>query len=572
MATVENSLRRHRFSEERSHILTVQLEDYFHGVAFRRVVDKSRWSRFEARLEQNTLRVLDLLEETGSKATFFVLSTVAASYPKLLAEVLRRGHAIGSAGVTQTSFRHLSPQDFREEARRSKDSIEAATGRIVRGFRMADRRLSTRDLWAFEVLAQEGYVYDSSLSPSAFQFLGHAAHTSFHRDGRWGIRELPLPSLSLLGYRIPIAGGNYFRQFPESLSKIAVEHWMRLRSEPFIMYFRVWDLDRHQPRITGAPWLAQVRHYRNPSVMPELLTYFLQRYRFTSAEEYLDLPSEAAERVLEPPASIVQTPTAARVRVPVTVVIPCFNEELVLPYLANTLGGLRDLLEPSYDLTFLLVDDGSSDGTWQSLHRIFGADPRFRLILHPINRGVAAAILTGVKNASTEVVCSMDCDCTYDPHELAHMIPLLSEGVDLVTASPYHPEGAVVNVPAWRLGLSRAASLLYGAVLRLPLHTYTSCFRVYRRSAVEDLALREPGFLGVAELLGELALNGSRIVEHPAVLETRMLGRSKMRVLQTALGHLRLMTRFLLRRHNRAAAGKAERASKSQGSADILNI
>jgi hypothetical protein len=157
---------------------------------------------------------------------------------------------------------------------------------------------------------------------------------------------------------------------------------------------------------------------------------------------------------------------------------------------------------------------------------------------------VAAAILSGIRAAGTEIVCSIDCDCTYDPHGLAAMIPRLADGVDLVTASPYHPKGRVLNVPAWRLSLSRGASFLYRLVLRQKLYTYTSCFRVYRRSAVAELALREEGFLGVAEILARLDLQGSVIVEHPATLEVRLLGQSKMKVLRSVAGHLRLLAQL----------------------------
>jgi glycosyltransferase involved in cell wall biosynthesis len=196
----------------------------------------------------------------------------------------------------------------------------------------------------------------------------------------------------------------------------------------------------------------------------------------------------------------------------------------------------------------MFVDDGSADGTWQALHRTFGAWPGCRVMRHEQNQGIAAAILTGIRHAETEVVCSIDADCTYDPHELANMIPLLSEEVDAVTASPYHPLGEVRNVPRWRLGLSASCSFLYRRVLRQKLATYTSCFRVYRKSAVAGLTLWENGFLGVTELLARIDLNGGQIVEYPATLEVRMLGRSKMKTVKTIAGHLKLMLRLLVRR------------------------
>jgi dolichol-phosphate mannosyltransferase len=121
------------------------------------------------------------------------------------------------------------------------------------------------------------------------------------------------------------------------------------------------------------------------------------------------------------------------------------------------------------------------------------------------------------------------------------MIPLLTEGVDVVTASPYHPQGKVRNVPRWRLFLSKSLSRLYRIVLRQKLHTYTSCFRVYRRQAALGVTVERGGFFGVTEMLGRLDLDGRRIVEFPTTLEARMLGRSKMKVLGSIAGHLGLL-------------------------------
>jgi hypothetical protein len=171
--------------------------------------------------------------------------------------------------------------------------------------------------------------------------------------------------------------------------------------------------------------------------------------------------------------------------------------------------------------------------------------------------------LTGLRHAGTEIVCSIDCDCSYDPHDLANMIPLLRDGVALVTASPYHPEGRVHNVPAWRLVLSKSLSRMYRIVLRQPLHTYTSCFRVYRRSVLIGIQPERGGFLGIAELIGRLALSGAEIVEHPATLEVRVLGHSKMKILQTIWGHLGLITSLAWRRVTQRArvAPVVDRAS-----------
>jgi dolichol-phosphate mannosyltransferase len=103
----------------------------------------------------------------------------------------------------------------------------------------------------------------------------------------------------------------------------------------------------------------------------------------------------------------------------------------------------------------------------------------------------------------------------------------------------------VLNVAGWRLFLSRSLSGIYRHVLHNDLHTYTSCFRVYRRSAAIRIPINERGFLGVAEFIGRLDLSGSRIVEYPTRLEVRMLGRSKMRVLKTIAGQLGLLRKLI---------------------------
>ena len=202
---------------------------------------------------------------------------------------------------------------------------------------------------------------------------------------------------------------------------------------------------------------------------------------------------------------------------------------------------LRSELAGHCELELLLVDDGSTDETWDLMQSHFGNRTDVRFLRHETNRGIAAAISTGVRHARADVVASLDADCTYDPLVLVPMQRLLKDDVDLVVASPYHPAGDVEGVPAWRLALSRLASRLYRVVLRNKLHTYTSCVRIYRRSSVVDLPLRNGGFVGVVELVCQLDRDGGKIVEYPAVLRVRKTGHSKMRVARTTWDHLRLL-------------------------------
>lgn len=237
----------------------------------------------------------------------------------------------------------------------------------------------------------------------------------------------------------------------------------------------------------------------------------------------------------------------------VAIVVPCCNEEPALEHLAERLRALEQQLGGRWEPQFIFVDDGSTDRTAARLLELFGGRPNCRIIRHVRNRGIAAAIRTGLRAARTEIVCSIDADCTYDPCELERMIPLLADGVDLVTGSPYHPLGRVENVPGWRLRLSRGLSAAYRRLLGSRLHTFTSCFRVYRKSAVQCLPLREEGFLGTAELIVRLMQAGGRVVEYPAVLRVREYGQSKMNVCRAIAAHLRFLARLLVEKFGRAA-------------------
>jgi glycosyltransferase involved in cell wall biosynthesis len=235
----------------------------------------------------------------------------------------------------------------------------------------------------------------------------------------------------------------------------------------------------------------------------------------------------------------------------VTVVVPLYNERECTELMMSSLAQLEHALGRRFDFEFLLVDDGSTDDTVALLSKAIAGRPNYRLVEHGENRGIAAAIHTGIRAASHDVAVSIDCDGSYDPLLIGELVPKLTPGVDMVTASPYHRDGGVVNVPAWRLRLSRLASQLYGLLCRHKFSCYTSCFRAYRRDAVAAVELENHRFVGVAELMWKVLERGGRVVEHPAKLRSRMAGHSKMRVIRASLGHLGLMIRIAYSRLRR---------------------
>jgi polysaccharide deacetylase family protein (PEP-CTERM system associated) len=564
----------------RRHILTVVLEDYYHLSPFKGLIDRTRWSRFERRLEIGARRTLTLLDEFDVRATFFVLGWVAEMVPELVRDITDRGHEVASKGYDHRSIQEMSPALFWEDIHRSREALEHATGRQVLGYRIADRWFSPGDLWALDMLRQAGYRYDSSIKPIFRSFRQEPWRRFIHQhNGPAGsIWEVPVSSADIFGYHIPVAGGNYFRQFPRKFVRRAIADWDRHVAAPFVMYFHTWELDPEQPRISAASLAASIRQYRNLRQMEPMLREYLARYSFHGIADHLgikQLTSRWSPDAIGPSLARHAGPTDQSRRAGVSIVVPCYNEEAALPYLANTLRELEQVLE-DYRLEFVFVDDGSRDRTPEMLEQLFGQKADCVIVPCEKNRGVTAAILTGIREATSEIVCSIDCDCSYDPRELRSMIPLLGEGVDLVTASPYHPQGSVRNVPQWRLSLSKSASALYRLLSRHKLGTYTSCFRVYRRRAMLDLDIRQPGFLGIVEIIGKLDLRGRNIAEYPTTLESRILGRSKMKTLRTIAGHLGLMARLAWLRATRRGVPSplvtfVSRKSPENGSGAIPN-
>jgi polysaccharide deacetylase family protein (PEP-CTERM system associated) len=562
-----------RFPSNKKHLLTVLVEDYFHVGAFENLIQKRNWQNFEPRYEQNTLKTLDLLDKLKTKATFFVLGWIAEQNPKLIKEIAARGHEVASRGFYHRSLSQLTSEEIREDLRRTSQVLQEASGQKIIGYRSAEKLSYEKDERIISILADEGFAYDASFVPTTKTEKPKRFAHQIHKNGQ-AIWEFPYSTRNLGVGLLPISGGNYFRQIPYTLMRHAVRDWTRRYEEPFVFYFHVWELDPEQPKISAASRYNQIRHYRKLDKMEWIIKENLELYDFCDVAEFLDLKdslqvqspkSEVQSQKLkvQSPKSEVQNPKSK-----ISVVIPCYNESEALNYLSRTLCSVEEELnEKGFHANFIFVDDRSSDDTFDKLHQLFGEKENFRIIQHETNQGVAAGIMTGIKAAETEIVCSMDCDCTYDPHELATMIPLLTEDVDMVTASPYHKKGGVRNVPEWRLFLSKGASWLYRRTLKAKLSTYTSCFRVYRRSSVIDLDIKEKGFLGVAEMLGKLDISGGTIIEYPAILEVRLFGISKMKTLRTIFGHLKLLSHLSnerLFRKNKAIREREEWRVKSE--------
>jgi dolichol-phosphate mannosyltransferase len=220
-----------------------------------------------------------------------------------------------------------------------------------------------------------------------------------------------------------------------------------------------------------------------------------------------------------------------------SIIVPCYNEEEGIPNLAFKLNPILKELTNKWELELIFVDDGSSDKTNELLHQFFVRD-YVKIIKHEKNKNLGASIRTGFENSTGDVVVTMDSDCTYNPNAIFPMLDMLDEETSIVTASPYHPDGGVRNVPKYRIFLSKSITKIYQILTKKDINTFTALFRVHTKDVVQNISFNSNDFLATAEHLIKSSMSGRKIKEYPLVLNVREYGTSKMRLLGVINSHL----------------------------------
>ena len=263
--------------------ISVDVEDYFHAEALAAYVRRDEWDTLQSRVVDNTLRVLELFNPSGVKATFFILGWVADRFPKLVREIQGAGHEIACHSYFHRPIYRLSPEEFREDTRRAVRAIEDACGIKLEGYRAPTFSITKNSLWALEILAEEGFQYDSSIFPIHHDLYGMANWPRFPtvctlQDKR-ELLEFPLSTFRLLGTNWPFGGGGYLRIFPSSYTHRGFFELNEREKMPVIVYFHPWEVDPDQPRFNlGAR--SRFRHYTNLKRMKQRIADLLQRYSF----------------------------------------------------------------------------------------------------------------------------------------------------------------------------------------------------------------------------------------------------------------------------------------------------
>ena len=270
--------------------LTFDVEEYFHAEAFAGVLRPEEWPGLESRVVATTERILDILDREHVRATFFVLGWVAERYPSLVREIASLGHEIGCHGFGHRMIQHLTRSEFERDVRRAKSALEDASGHAVIGYRAPTFSVMRETLWSLSVLYEAGFRYDSSIFPIVHDRYGIPDAPRFpHRLKTLNggdLIEFPMSTVLMLGRRVPVGGGGYFRIMPYSLTRRALRRINARDRQPAMVYLHPWELDPDQPRLPVGP-LTRFRHLVNVGKTEARLVRLLGDFAFAPAAEVL---------------------------------------------------------------------------------------------------------------------------------------------------------------------------------------------------------------------------------------------------------------------------------------------
>jgi polysaccharide deacetylase family protein (PEP-CTERM system associated) len=270
-------------------VLSIDVEEYYHAAIFRRGTGGRRGD-FASRVERTVDRTLAVLREQRTPATFFVLGEVAAAHPSIVRKIARDGHEVACHGDRHEDVCRQTPTEFRDDVRRAKAVLEDLVAGPVIGYRAPNFSIGRAQSWAYEILAEEGFRYDSSLFPILHDRYGEPGAPRFPheiwRSGAAALVEFPIGTTRLLGVNLPIGGGGYFRLLPFAWTQLGIRRVNTRERQPVMFYFHPWELDPHQPRPPMA-WQHRARHYVGLDKEVARLSRLLDEFCFGTARDVL---------------------------------------------------------------------------------------------------------------------------------------------------------------------------------------------------------------------------------------------------------------------------------------------
>ncbi len=265
--------------------LSIDVEDYFQVSALAPHFPRAGWDGTRSRIERNIDRVLGLLDDADTRATFFTLGWVAERYPKLIRRIAEEGHELASHGYAHHRASELDADALAADLALSKAVLEDTAGVAVVGYRAPSFSIGKANEWAFDCILRAGYRYSSSIYPIRHDHYGVPDAPRFPYEPRSGLVEIPVTTARMLGRNWPAGGGGYFRLMPYRASRWLIRRVNRAEGRPAIFYFHPWELDPGQPRVAGLDAKTRFRHYLNLERTEARLRRLLADFRWGRVDE-----------------------------------------------------------------------------------------------------------------------------------------------------------------------------------------------------------------------------------------------------------------------------------------------
>lgn len=261
-------------------ILTFDVEEWFHLLDNDSTRSEEQWKNYEVRIHDNMERIFRILEDTGTKATFFIIGWVAKTYPELVRKIAER-YEIGSHTMNHQLVWQQTTQEFRQDVDSSVKFLQDLTGKPIIYFRAPGFSIRESEAWAFEILHDLGIEIDCSVFPAhhahgGFPSYGKAEPAIIEVNGK-RIKEFPISCREMGGSHIIYQGGGYFRLFPYTL----IKKWAKQDKDYLLSYIHPRDLDAGQPMVPGLSAARKFKSYVGLKGAEKKVRHLLKDFQFT---------------------------------------------------------------------------------------------------------------------------------------------------------------------------------------------------------------------------------------------------------------------------------------------------
>ena len=268
-------------------ILTFDIEEWFHLLDFADTKTQSQWDGFEVRIHENVDRILSILEEHDTKATFFIIGWIAKKYPEVVKKIAQK-YQLGCHTMNHQLVWQQTPKEFEDDVESCLKLLEDISGKKVECFRAPGFSIRESETWAFEILAKLGITTDCSIFSGKHAHGGMPSfvhqHPTLISCGGITLREFPINFRRVLGHNVIFSGGGYFRLFPYSL----IKKWTKESDDYLLSYIHPRDLDATQPVLKNLELSRRFKSYVGIGQAENKLKKWLTDFTFTDIQSASD--------------------------------------------------------------------------------------------------------------------------------------------------------------------------------------------------------------------------------------------------------------------------------------------